>query len=57
MVPGTGGASAGLTVGPWELRDSPVVGSGTGAGVLTPLPFPVLGLVPGVGHLLDEVQG
>jgi hypothetical protein len=57
LVPGTGGASVGLTVGPCELRGSPVVGSGSGAGVLTSLPFPVLSLVSRIGHLLDEVQG
>ncbi len=34
-----------------------MVGAGSGTGILTSLPFPVLGLVPGVGHLLYEVQG
>ena len=57
LVLGAGGTSVGLAVGPWSLRGSPVLGAGSGAGVLTSLPFPVLSLVSRIGHLLDEVQG
>jgi hypothetical protein len=56
LVSVAGGASVGLAVGPWELRVISAMRSGSGSGVLASFPFPVLRLVPRVGHLLDEVQ-
>ncbi len=56
LVLGTGGASVDLAVGPRSLRGSPVLGAGSGAGILTSLPFPALGFVSGIGHLLNEIQ-